>query len=338
MWFVRLIIFLLLAIVLVPAKSQQVVENSIREMTWGMDYEVFLRLENDTSYQMDVRSLFHVKPGMTEGFSSEFIYFPVGLSEEYVRSVKAKSTDGTEMELKSLPHQGYSSKTLWGALHLSLGGGWVHFTNCILYAFESGNLSLTAPLMVRPQTDWKPNPVTDTYKRTKDWKYYVPVEYKQALKEYNLRVKRNEMGDLKNIPTPIIELFLNTSDKDYLLLVSHKKTHEISKIDLVKLLLGVNYLSEPQISYIRSSILSAVKQYSARQLPSVLIFDEFDAAAAMTLDQGGYRILKIVFRQGANLEHEEMQQRRSRIENVVEKINNYNNEAFQKRLEQYYKE
>lgn len=334
----RVIGFTILSCIALTLNGQGAMENSIREMTWGMDYEVFLKLENDSAYQVDVRSLFHVKPGMTEGFSSEFVYFPVGLSEEYVRSVRAKSADGTETELTPVPHQGYSSKTLWGALHHSVGGGWVHFTNCILYAFESGTLSLTAPLMVRPQTDWKPNPATDTYKRTRDWKYYVPVEYKQAQKEYNLRVKNNELGDLKNIPSSLVELFLSTKDKDYQVLIDQKKTHETSKIDLVKLLLGVNYLGEPQISYIRSSILTAVKQYSARQLPSVLIFDEFDAAAAMTLDQGGYRILKIVFRQGANLGLEEMQQRRARIENVVEKINSYNNEAFQKRLEQYYKE
>lgn len=107
---------------------------------------------------------------------------------------------------------------------------------------------------------------------------------------------------------------------------------------MVKLLLGVNYLGEPQISYIRSSILAAVKQYTARQLPSVLIFDEFDAAAAMTLDQGGYRILKLVFRQGAGLSGDEMEQRRERIASVVSRINEYNNLAFQKRLEQYYKE
>lgn len=335
---VRCLSLALLASVLSTVRGQDAVESTIREMTWGMDYEVFLKLENDSSYQMDVRSLFHVKPGMTEGFTSEFVYFPVGLSEEYVRSVRAKSPDGTDVALKPVPHQGYSPKTLWGALHQSVGGGWVHFTNCILYAFESGTLSLTAPLMERPVTDWKPKPVTDTYKRTKDWKYYVPVEYKLAVKEYNLRIKNSEPGDLKNIPSPLIDLFLSTKDKDYQLLVEQKKTHETSKIDLVKLLLGVNYLGEPQISYIRSSILAAVKQYTARQLPSVLIFDEFDAAAAMTLDQGGYRILKLVFRQGAGLSGDEMEQRRERIASVVSRINEYNNLAFQKRLEQYYKE
>jgi len=68
--------------------------------------------------------------------------------------------------------------------------------------------------MVRPKTGWKPKPVTDSYKRTKDWKYYIPVEQKLAQKEYKIRLSKGELGDLKSLPQSYIDLLLNTSQKN----------------------------------------------------------------------------------------------------------------------------
>ena len=299
------------------------VNAQVSEMKWGLDYELYLKMSNDSSYKYDIRDAFHVE-NSEEMFSSEFIFYPVNPGQGYATELSDKHESDT------------AYATLWSALHDKLGGGWVHFVNCIAYALETQKLSLTNPLMKRPQTDWKPSPMTDSYKRTKNWQYYVPVDQKLAIKEFNLRKKKNELGDLNNLPAGYINLFLNTNQKDYELIIEEKKENKQAKIDLVKVIMGANYLGEVQITYISNAVLSSVKSYSSNKLPSVIIFDEFEAAAAMSLDINGYAVESIIFRQDANLTYDEAEERKQKILEIVEKINQYNSNSFAKRLGSYY--
>jgi len=299
----------------------------ISELRWELDYNLFISLSNDSTYKLDVRQLFHISDPLKN--PKEYIYIPVNLNNNFIDSVNNIPSFNIENTTKSY-------KTLWSALHNSIGGGWVHFINCLLYSFETGNLSLTHPLMKRPKTSWKPKPITESYKRTKNWEYYVPVKYKQAKKEYKIRIKKNEMGDLKNLPDDYIKAFLTTNDKKYELLKKQNKRKELAKIDVVKLLLGVNFLSEAQISYIRTSVLNALKNYSKNRLPTIIIFDEYEAAAVMSLEHYGYKIEKIAFNKEANLHYEEIKQRTDEIIKIIDIINTYNRKSFEKQLKNYY--
>ena len=301
--------------------------NNISKMSWGLDYKIYLQMADDSTYSYDIHQLFHVSD--PQNFTTDYVYYPVNLGRNYLQDISVKDTV-TEGQ--------NSYKTLWSALHANLGGGWVNFTNCLMYALETNYLDLTAPLMKRPDTKWKPRPVTETYKRTCKWKYYVPVEQKQAKKEYNIRKNNNELGDIKSIPAEYINLFLDTKEKNYNALKEKGQTKTTAKIDLVKLLLGTNYLGEAQITYISSAVLKAVKNYNVNQLPSVIVFDKFDAAAIMTLDQDGYKVGNIVFKSSANLDEETRRERKKEIIQIIDNINNYNKNSFQKRLGNYYKQ
>jgi hypothetical protein len=301
------------------------VHAQVKEIKWKLDYQIYMQLANDSSYTLNIKELFHV-PENPEEFKSDFVYYPADLDEEYVDNVRDKKVSEEKY------------KTLWSALHDKLGGGWIHFTNCIAYSLETENLDLRAPLMKRPQTSWKPKPVTDSYKRTAQWEYYIPLNQKLAIKEYKRRAKNGQLGDIKSLPESYIDLFLNTSNKEYEALVQNRKLNEIAKIDLVKVILGANYLGETQIEYMSSEIMDAVKNYSVNKLPSVIIFDKQQAAAVMMLDADGYKINNIVFKDSANLSDEEMQKRKEEIEQIISKINTYNIQSFKKRLGNYYGE
>ena len=301
----------------------------ISEMKWEIDYQVYLKMKNDSTYTYDIRQLFHIKDYPSDS-TVEFIFYPVNLGEEYINNLTDRSANVKKnAELTSF-------KTLWGALHESLGGGWVHFVNCLLYSLETRQLGLTSPLMKRPATKWKPDPVTDSYKRTKKWEYYIPVDQKLAIKEYKLRLKRNELGDLRNIPEEYIELFVTTNNNDYSKLIEDEEFNMVAKIDLVKILLGVNFLSEIQIDYIRNQVLNSVRNYSINKVPSILVFDEFDAAAAISMDPNGYKLESLAFNTSANLTYEIMEERRTEIKKVIEDINIFNQNSFRRQLLNYY--
>jgi hypothetical protein len=292
-----------------------------------------MKIENDSTYSYDPRQLFHVGQRAGGEFQTEFVYYPVNFGDDYIVDIQTANEDTIDNTRRdSAKHV----NTLWSSLHYSLGGGWVHFANCMLYALEREYLDLTAPLMKRPDSKWKPDPPTESYLRTKKWDYYVPVSQRYAQKEFDIRKENNELGDLNNLPESFIELFLETNNREYRKMKEANKEHDIAKIDLVKIILGANYLGEAQISYISNSVQKAVKNYTVSKIPSVLIFDQFDAAVAMKLDKGGYAIQKVAFREGASVTVEEAEQRTEEIRNIVQKINAYNNQAFQKRLESYY--
>jgi hypothetical protein len=71
-------------------------------------------------------------------------------------------------------------------------------------------------------------------------------------------------------------------------------------------------------------------------LPSVIIFDNFDAAVAMTLDEKGYHIQEIIFKDSQKVSESQLDIRRNAIADIVAKINKINQEMFQKKLGNYY--
>lgn len=297
--------------------------SQISEMKWELDYEIFLKLSNDSSYSYDIRRLFHVT-NSNEEFSSDFVFYPVNPGKEFAN------------EVKGIPNVNDNYFTLWSALHAKIGGGWIHFSNCIAFALEMGYLDIKAPLMKRPQTGWKPDPVTESYRRTNGWEYYVPVNQKEGQKEFLARVRTKDIADINSLPESYLELYLNTSDKDYESLRTSGRKAEVAKIDLVNIILGSKFLGEAQINYMSNAILESVLSYTSNRLPSVIIFDEFDAAAAMTLNAQGYKIENIVYRSAANITVEEAAMRNEQIEQIVKKINDYNRNSFKKWLGNYY--
>lgn len=297
--------------------------TQIEDMNWELDYQVYLKMSNDSNYTYDVREVFHVNNSTTKA-NSDFIFYPVYPGQEYVDSLNQETKDEKQY------------KTLWSALHNKIGGGWIHFTNCIAYALETGKLNIRAPLMIRPDSKWKPRPMTESFKRTKNWKYFVPVNQKNAQNEYKLRLKEGNLGDIKSLPLSYIELFLNTNQKAYDKLLVNGEFNKLAKIDLVKLILGANYLGEAQIAYLSNAVLESVQTYSTNMLPSLIVFDEFDAAAAMSLNSEGYKIERLVFRNSANISESEAIKRKNKIEQIIQNINEYNQNSFKKRLGNYY--
>lgn len=308
---------------------------SIREMKWGRDYNLHVKLSTDSNYVMDVRGLYHTSDLVLDTASQSTTYYPVSFDEEFISYIKNRKLEPEEVvagdTAKAVP-----AKTLWSALHGNLGGGYVHFINCLVYSLESGMLNLTDPIMKRPVTDWKPKPMTDTYKRTRKWEYYMPYDQKLAQKEYKKRVKENDLRDLQGIPERFIQDFLITKQKEYELLASTGKRHQVAKIDLVRLLLGAKYLGADQISFIQNKVTSAVGMYGLNNLPTVIIFDDYNAAVAMVLDKVGYKIDYVVFRDQESISAEEQNLRIEQIEALIDAINEANERVFKKRLSSYY--
>jgi hypothetical protein len=190
--------------------------------------------------------------------------------------------------------------------------------------------------MKRPVTSWKPKPETKTYKRTRKWDYYIPYHQKLAQREYKLKKREGDLKDLQGVPSKFIELFLNTSQKDYEILRTEGKRMQVAQIDLIRLLLGAKYLGVDQIEFIQNRVTSSVLMYSVNNLPSVIIFDDYNAAVAMTLDYSGYKIDYVVFRDQESISSEEQGSRIDKIESLIETINEANDRVFQKRLSTYY--
>jgi len=205
-----------------------------------------------------------------------------------------------------------------------------------LYAIEKDYLDLKAPLMKRPETNWKPSPKTESYKRTRKWDYYVPVNQRHAHREYKKRKADEELGEIRDVPREFIRLFRETGNWEYKRMNRKGKKRQIARIDLVKLLLGSYYLGKPQIKYIKTMVLKAVNDYSKDRLPSVIIFDNFHAAVAMSLDETGYRVDRIVFNDAKQISRETKIQRRRQINSIVDNINQVNKQLFRKRLESHY--
>jgi hypothetical protein len=308
---------------------------SIREMRWGRDYNLHVKLSNDTNYVMDVRALHHAGGAAVDPSDEATTYYPVTLDEEFISFIKTRKIETDKrVQADTIPQS--KPKTLWAALHGNLGGGYIHFVNSLIYSLESQQLNLTDPIMVRPITNWKPKPKTQSWKRTRKWEHYIPFNQKLAQAEYKLRLKENDLRDLQGVPSKFIEAFLNTSEKDYIQLRSQGRRMQVAQIDLVRLLLGAKYLGVDQIQFIQNRVISSVLMYGASNLPSVIIFDDFNAAVAMTLDNTGYKIDYVVFRDQDQITQQEQSHRIDMIEALIKNINDANDRVFQKRLSTYY--
>jgi Biotin synthase and related enzymes len=306
----------------------------IKDMQWGLDYQIHLTLFNDSSYTIKVDDMVHSSSVSSDSTLKGFVYYPVMLARDFVDKLKdVKTLDTSAINTNASQAK---AVTLWSALHGSIGGGWVHFVNCLLYSLETRYLSLTAPLMERPKTSWKPHPMTEKYKRSRKWKYYVPVNQKQAQKEYKLKANENQLADLHDVPADFIKLFQETSQKDYEKLIDKHDFKKQARIDLVKLLLGSGYLGEPQITYIKTMVQKAVLQYSYNQLPTIIVFDDLEAAVVMSLNEAGYKLEKIVFRNANDLSEDDKQVRQQKIERTIVAINKVNQKVFEQRLKKHF--
>lgn len=331
----RTILLLSAVIFTLHLHGQNIKQPDIKKMKWGSNLKINLQLSNDSSYILDVNQLPHSDSKYGEE-RNQYTYYPARLSESFIKQLKEMKI---ENEQKPDSNQTISTdKTLWSALHNSIGGGWVHFINCLLYSLGKNYLQLTAPLMKRPETNWKPNPVTESYRRTRKWEYYVPVNQRHAHKEYKIRKKNNELNRLKDVPDDFIKLFLETGNWKYKRIKKKEEKEKLSMINLVKLLLGANYLGDAQIQYIKTMVLKAINDYSKDQLPSIIIFDNFNAAVAMSLDESGYEVDRIVFSDAKKISEMTKKERRTQIAAIVDNINKVNKKIFQKRLESYYEQ
>jgi len=315
----------------IPAVAQQ---PSIRSMKWGSNLKISLELSNDSSYVLDVNQLPHSNRRYGQP-SDRYTYYPARLSEDFIAELKKIPIREADT---SAHEQNYSTTnaTLWSALHSLIGGGWPHFINTLIYALEKGYLDLKAPLMKRPDTRWKPDPMTASYRRTRKWDYYVPVNQRHAHREYKKRKSDGELGEIRDVPEDFIQLFKETGNWEYKRMIKKGSQRKVARIDLVKLLLGSYYLGKPQIKYIKTMVLKAVNDYSKDRLPSVIIFDNFHAAVAMSLDETGYRVDRIVFSDAKQISRGKKIERRRQINAIVDNINQVNKELFRKRLKSHY--
>jgi hypothetical protein len=329
-------ISILLTFACTVVNAQNAGQTKISEMKWGLDYNLHIKLSNDTNYVMDVRGLYHTGKNLfIDTTDQSTTYYPVALDNEFIQYLKDQKLNGKD-EVRPDSSLSTQPKTLWAALHRSLGGGYVHFINCLIYTLESNQLYLTDPIMQRPVSNWKPKPMTESFKHTHKWKYYIPYDQKAAKKEYRKRKADGDLKDLQGIPSNFIELFQNTSQRQYSQFLSDQKKQSVSQIDIVRLLLGAKYLGMEQIQYIQSKVLTAILRYNINSLPSVIIFDDYNAAVSMTLDNTGYKIGYIVFRDQGSISKEESSVRFNKIELLVKAVNDANNRVFKKRLQNYY--
>ena len=307
----------------------------IKQMKWGLDYQIYLKLTNDSSYSLPIEDLFHVLPKNNQSQNPEFTYFPVRFDSGYIEKIRERYPTTADYSF-DLTLTEKDPKTLWSALGSSLEGGWVHFINCMLYALETQELDLRAPIMTRPVTKWKPKPLTESYRRTKGWKYYLPMSMKEAHREYKRRKKEGDLEDLSSIPPEWIKMFLKTTDRMYEIDRLSGDFRRVAKIDVIKILLGSRYLGTAQLNYMKNCVLKAVSNYKLRQMPTVLIFDEYEAAVSLALDETGYVMENIIFKNQENLTEEEIAQRKAIINDYITFINLENKLQFQKRLKATY--
>ncbi|MDD2563784.1 MAG: hypothetical protein PHU27_06170 [Salinivirgaceae bacterium] len=312
--------------------GQQTTSPKITEMRWEKGFGVRFKLSNDSNYVFDIKELYHATSKSPEN-TDQVIYYPVGFGQSFIEKLQDKNLKDSVTNNQDKT----KNTTLWSAIHYSIGGGYVHFVNCLLYALETGMLKVDAPLLQRPESNWKPKPMTESYKRTRQWTHYIPTTQKTAIKEYKIKAKNNELRDLQSVPQDFIDLFLSTNDKEYAELNKNYKVKDKAKIDLIRILVSSNYLGEIPIDYIRNSVQAAVTRYASNQLPSVIIMDDFNAAVAMTLNETGYIVERIVFSDAENLDMTEETIRKEKISAVIQNINEINRQIFQKSLQNYYK-
>lgn len=312
-----------------PMVAQMGSSGDIKELKWGMNYQVYLYLTNDSSVVLNLQDM--PRPSKDTAAREQFTFLPVNLDNRYVSFLRERN-QGFSAGLTDT----VKAETLWGSIHEGLGGGWIHFLNCVRYSLETGMLDPRAPLMKRPETKWKPDPPTESWKRTRKWKYYIPETQKLAHREYKATLAEGRLDLIQGIPADYLELFLSTNDARYRKLIQAKKVDELARINLVKLLLASKYMGKAQLSYIRTQVLKSAMQFPARTLPTMIFMDEYNAAVSMTLDETGYRIDKVFFKDEKELSPELRQQRMEQIGAEIASINTNNRKIYEKMLKNYF--
>ena len=64
--------------------------TEIKQMKWGLDYQVYLRLNNDSAYALNIESLFHVLPKDNQFQKPEFTYYPVRFDSTYIEKLRER--------------------------------------------------------------------------------------------------------------------------------------------------------------------------------------------------------------------------------------------------------
>lgn len=314
---------LILLMVCEVAKSQQ----GIKELRWGTDNKIYVTLPNDSIVALPENNLFHSDDTIPS--NTGYTFLPAGLDESFVHSVSTLSANGDSVATgKKL--------TLWSALHQTLGGGWPHFTNAILYALETRQLDLTAAIMQRVKTQWKPENPSENWKRTHEWKYYIPMDMKEAQNEYKWRLENKKLDDVAQLPETYRKLLLETNNSEYEKIKSGNDKASAARIDLVKLFLAVNYLGDAQIKFIASRVQHAAVTYQPTKLPQVLVLDPFKAAVILEMGPQGYIAKKIVFQDVAEGEPDDANIRKERINTLLNAINQRNQKDFEQQLKAHY--
>ena len=217
-----------MACVMVPSRAQQ---PSIRSMEWGSNLKIRQELSYDSSYVLDVSQLPHSNRQYGQP-SDRYTYYPARLSEDFIAELKKISIheiDSTREE----QNQSSNNTTLWSALHNLIGGGWPHFINTLLYSLEQDYLDLMAPLMKRPETRWKPDPVTESFQRTRKWDYYVPVNQRHAHREFKRRKADHELGEIRDVPDEFIRLFRETGNWEYKRMIRRGSKRKVARLNQV---------------------------------------------------------------------------------------------------------
>ena len=62
--------------------SIQFLQAQVAEMNWELDYQIFLKMGNDSNYTYDISELFHITDAKNIEFSSDFVFYPVNPGQE----------------------------------------------------------------------------------------------------------------------------------------------------------------------------------------------------------------------------------------------------------------
>ncbi len=327
------VLFTVVSVLLFYGSVFSQTNDLVKRMNWDEDYCVRVTLQDNSKMVFKVDELYH--SNIKDKKDGEATYYPASLKSSLIEKIKGK-----EFLLDTLQHSYderiVDNRTLWNAIHTRIGGGWGHFVNCLLFALEKNYVNMKMTKLERPKSNWRPKPMTESYKRTMKWSYYIPETQKLAKKEYKRQRREKKTGDLDRLPASFIEEFQNTNNDEYndLHVTNYKKK---ARIDLVKILLASKYLGKDQIDYIGNSVLRAALNYSALQIPSIVILDDMNAAVAMSLDEFGYTVEEIVYSDLERLSEGDIEERNKMIKNYVIQINQVNKKLFKERLSNYYK-
>ena len=115
----RFCISILCVFTLATASTQNVGQTKISEMKWGLDYNLHVKLSNDTNYVVDVRGLYHTGKNLfVDTTDQSTTYYPVKLDGEFIQYLKnQKLSDNEGDQTDSIRKE--QPKTLWSALHKS---------------------------------------------------------------------------------------------------------------------------------------------------------------------------------------------------------------------------